>query len=78
MSGRPKGSGDNQLEQDILKFMKDYLIRNGYPATVRAIAKAMNLSPTGTHYYIVRLYNAGYVEKRGRIIVPKGMKVSFD
>lgn len=51
-------------QQDVLKFIKTYIVAHGYPPTVREIAKELGLSsPATVQTHLVSLANKGYIKK---------------
>ncbi len=51
-------------QQEILQYIKKYIVKNGYPPTVREIAKAMGLSsPATIHAHLSNLEEKGIIKK---------------
>ncbi len=51
-------------QDDILQFIKKYIVNNGYPPTVREIGKSLGLSsPATIHSHLSNLENKGYIKK---------------
>ena len=51
-------------QSDILKFVKVYIVRHGYPPTVREIGKAITVSsPATVQAHLNHLANKGYIRK---------------
>lgn len=51
-------------QNEILKFMKEYIAIKGYPPTVREIGKAVNLSsPSTIHAHLSKLEEKGIIKK---------------
>lgn len=51
-------------QQEILQYIKKYIVKNGYPPTVREIAKAMGLSsPATIHAHLAHLEEKGIIKK---------------
>ena len=51
-------------QNEILKFMKEYIATKGYPPTVREIGKAVNLSsPSTIHAHLSKLEEKGIIKK---------------
>lgn len=59
-------------QQDVLKYIKEFIVKKGYPPTVREIGEALGLSsPATTHSHITQLKNKGYIrniESKNRAI----------
>ena len=53
-------------KQDIvLQFIKEYMVSNGYPPTVREIGEALNLkSPATIQAHLVQLEKKGFISKK--------------
>lgn len=53
-------------QNDILNFIKKFMVSNGYAPTVREIGDGLNLSsPATIHSHIVNLESKGYIKKEG-------------
>ena len=53
---------DKQTE--ILEFIREKILANGYPPSVREIGEAVDLKSTATvHGYLSRLEQKGYIKK---------------
>lgn len=51
-------------QEEILTFVKKYMVGHGYPPTVREIAKGLNLSsPATIHSHLSNLEEKGYIKK---------------
>jgi len=51
-------------QEDILLFIKKFIVENGYPPTVREICTGMNLSSTATvHAHLSNLESKGIIKK---------------
>ena len=51
-------------QEDTLNFIKEYIVSNGYPPTVREIAKELNVSsPATVQAHLDRLADKGYIRK---------------
>ncbi len=51
-------------QDDILKFIKEYMVEHGYPPTIREIGKAVNLSsPATIHTHLKNLEEKGGIKK---------------
>lgn len=56
--------GDKMTEKqrEILEIIKDFIVENGYPPTVREIGKIANLSSTSTVFvHLMNLEKGGYI-----------------
>ncbi len=53
-------------QNDVLTFVKSYIVSHGYPPTVREIGKALNISsPATIHAHLSNLENKGFIKKEG-------------
>lgn len=51
-------------QDDILKFIKEYVVEHGFPPTIREIGKAVDLSSPATVYvHLSNLEKKGYIRK---------------
>ncbi len=51
-------------QKDILKVIKTFIAKHGYPPTVREIGKEVNLSsPATIHFHLNKLSEKGYLKK---------------
>lgn len=51
-------------QDEILKFIKEYLVNNGYPPTIREIGKALDISsPATIHAHLQNLEKKGVIKK---------------
>lgn len=51
-------------QEDILKTLKKFMAKHGYPPTVREIGALLNLSsPATTHFHLNKLEEKGYIKK---------------
>ncbi len=51
-------------EEELLKFIKDYVDTNGYPPTVREMCHAVKVTSTSTiSYYLNKLESSGLIKK---------------
>ena len=51
-------------QNDVLQFLKEYIVENGYPPTVREIGIALGLSsPATIHSHLNNLEEKGYIKK---------------
>ena len=54
----------NQRQQEIFYFIKESLMNNGYPPSVREIGKAVGLKSTSTvHGYLNKLEELGLIKR---------------
>lgn len=62
-------------EEDVLKFIKDFMLKNGYTPTIRQIGYGVNLKSTSSvQRYFDRLVNRGDIVQHGRNYAVRGMK----
>lgn len=53
-------------QDEVLKYIKEFISKHGYPPTVREIGEALGLSsPATTHSHISQLEEKGYIRKNG-------------
>jgi len=51
-------------QQDVLNYVKTYMVSHGYPPTVREIGKALNTSsPATVHAHLKNLEKKGFIRK---------------
>ena len=51
-------------QEDVLKFIKKYIVEHGYPPAIREIGDALGLSsPATVHSHLNRLVKNGYLKK---------------
>ena len=51
-------------QEDILNFIKEYIVSSGYPPTIREICKAMGVSsPATVHAHLANLESKGFIKK---------------
>lgn len=51
-------------QEEILNFIKEYIVSHGYPPTIREICKAMGVSsPATVHAHLNNLENKGFIKK---------------
>lgn len=53
-------------QEEVLNFVKEFMVSHGYPPTVREICNAMGLSsPATVHTHLSQLEHKGYIRKDG-------------
>lgn len=51
-------------QEEILNFIKEYIVAHGYPPTIREICKAMDVSsPATVHAHLNNLESKGFIKK---------------
>ena len=51
-------------QEEILNFIKEYIVAHGYPPTIREICKAMDVSsPATVHAHLNNLEAKGFIKK---------------
>lgn len=51
-------------QQEVLTYIKKYIVENGYPPAIREIGEALGLSsPATVHTHLNKLISAGYLKK---------------
>jgi repressor LexA len=60
--GGPDGPTSYQ-RQKILRFVRRFTQREGYPPTLREIGQAVSLAPSSVHYHLSVLQDAGYLTR---------------
>lgn len=64
-----------QRENDLLKYIKEFMIENGYTPTIRQMGYGMRLRSTATvKTYFDRLVSRGDIVQHGKIYSVKGMR----
>src|SRR5262249_42739582 len=66
MNGIEPGGPDGPLSyqrQRILRFVRGFTRREGYPPTLREIGQAIGLAPSSVHYHLAILQDAGYLTR---------------
>lgn len=58
----------SERQQNILKFMFDYVQDNGFPPTIREIGEATDINSTSVvNYNLNKLVDAGYLDRSDRV-----------
>ena len=53
-------------QEEVLNFLKEFIVSHGYPPTVREIGEKLGLnSPATTHSHLEQLEKKGYIRKTG-------------
>lgn len=67
--GKTKEFGKlSERQQNILKYMHEYMTANGYPPTIREIGVATDINSTSVvNYNLNKLVNAGYLERTDKV-----------
>src|SRR5574344_2050755 len=51
-------------QEDVLEYVKSYIVSHGYPPTIREIGKALNISsPATIHAHLSNLEQKGFIRK---------------
>ncbi|MEG1495373.1 MAG: transcriptional repressor LexA [Bacilli bacterium] len=51
-------------QSDILQILKEFIVKNGYPPTIREIGSIIHLSsPATIHFHLKKLAEKGYIKK---------------
>lgn len=66
-------------DQEILRFIKKYMMEHGTTPTIREIGNGVGLYGTSTvHVHFQRLIELGYIEQHNRRYTVKGMRYVED
>lgn len=79
MSNKPKKDFKSlsERQRNILKFMKRYMDRTGYPPTIREIGEATDINSTSVvNYNLNKLVDAGYLQRSDK--VSRGLRLVAD
>lgn len=49
---------------EVLECVRGYLVRHGYPPTLRALAALLEMSPNGVRYHLAVLERAGCIRRQ--------------
>lgn len=61
--------GLTKRQDEILTYIKEYVVSNGYPPTVREICAAIGVSsPATVHAHLQNLENKGMIKRKKRKI----------
>ncbi|MBR1376552.1 MAG: transcriptional repressor LexA [Bacilli bacterium] len=53
-------------QEDVLKYVKEFMVSHGYPPTIREIGKALGISsPATIHSHLKGLEDKGFIKKDG-------------
>lgn len=64
-----------QRENDLLKYIKEFMMENGYTPTIRQMCSGVNLRSTSSvKVYFDRLVNRGDIVQHGKNYAVRGMK----
>lgn len=75
------GYTNDILMNDILKFIKSFMIDNNYSPSIREIAEHESVAIATVHGYLRRLVEEGYItmnKMQSRTIVPVGWHYEVD
>ena len=62
-------------EEDVLKFIKGFMLKNGYTPTIRQIGYGVKLKSTSSvQHYFDKLVSRGDIVQHGRSYAVRGMK----
>lgn len=66
---------NNTKEDDVLKFIKKFMLKNGYTPTIRDIGFGVGLKSTSSvQHYFDKLVSRGDIVQHGRNYAVRGMK----
>lgn len=66
---------NNRREEDVLKFIKSFMKKNGYTPTIRQIGFGVGLKSTSSvQHYFDKLVSRGDIVQHGRSYAVRGMK----
>ena len=64
-----------QRENDLLKYIKEFMLENGYTPTIRQIGYGVNLKSTSSvQTYFNRLVERGDIVQHGKSYAVRGMR----
>lgn len=62
-------------DEDVIAFVKDYMLKNGITPTLREIGEGVGMSSTATvQAHFDKLVRLGYIKKYGLRYTVKGIK----
>ena len=62
-------------DEKVLRFIKDFMLVNGYTPTIREICNGTGYSSTSTvHEHFEKLVRLGYIEKHDKRFSVKGVR----
>lgn len=62
-------------EEDVLKYIKSFMLKNGYTPTIRQIGFGVNLKSTSSvQFYFDKLVKHGEITQHGKNYSVRGMK----
>jgi len=71
---RKRTAGLSERQEDILRYMDDYMDEHGFPPTIREIGAATRINSTSVvNYNLNKLVQAGLLERRDK--VSRGMRL---
>ena len=66
---------NNTKEDDVLKFIKDFMLKNGYTPTIREIGFGVGLKSTSSvQHYFDKLVSRGDIVQHGRSYAVRGIE----
>ena len=75
LGGSYKEMRTKQREEDLLKYIKQFMVENGYTPTIRQMGYGMRLRSTATvKTYFDRLVSRGDIVQHGKNYSVKGMR----